>query len=549
MALASLCSKSTTFSETRQSFVAFIVDHDLRPGSASEAELVAERIRKLDIDAKVLKLEWPTTSSTTTSHQSRVSNIESEARRLRFRALGRACHSQSVESLLLAHHADDQAETVLFRVLHGYTGAGLQGIKAKADIPECYGIWGVGRSGSPRLVEPNLRIDNPCNRILVENGGVQLHRPLLDARKQDLYAHCVQHRVQWVEDHTNFDPALTPRNAIRSLLQTERLPRAISTESLQRIAHSTSQREASHDAAISRVFDAGEIKLNIRSGEVKVKLPADTLSELRDDVDSKLTTEETQYRAALLVRRMAMFVSPLENISLQDVESVVVLAFPTLFADPELPHIDGPPRSHFAHFAKMVFTKVDEFKWHIRRATPTSNDLYNTSPTTLWTAASQVVDTPSTTVSERACGSEAWSSWSLFDGRFWIRVRPRVTKQDQPSEISVRFLQIESLAALNKQERTRKEKRTAWWRLKGLLKVSAPGGARFTLPAIVESRPAGDQNKTVDRVVALPSVGWSDPQWQQTSGDRDCDMYNYWDIRYKKVDLCSKDDGKHDFVV
>lgn len=49
MALASLCSKSSVSREMRQAFMAYIVDHDLRPGSAPEAELVAKRIRELGL--------------------------------------------------------------------------------------------------------------------------------------------------------------------------------------------------------------------------------------------------------------------------------------------------------------------------------------------------------------------------------------------------------------------------------------------------------------------------------------------------------------------
>ena len=492
----------------------------------------------------MLQLAWPTDSSNTISHRGRVSNIESEARRLRFQALGRACRSEGVRSLLLAHHADDQAETVLFRVLNGYTGAGLQGIKAKADVPECYGIWGAGRSGTPRLVGPNKGASKSRKQLLVEDGGVELHRPLLDARKQDLIAHCVQHNVEWVEDQTNFDPALTPRNAIRSLLRTKQLPRAISTESLQRIAHSTALREASHDQAVSRVFDASEIKLNIRSGEVKVKLPANVLNELRSDVGGEVTTKEVQYRAALLVRRLAMLASPVENTSLQDVESAVVLSFSTLFATSE------SLRTNAANFAKVVFSKVQKFEWFIRRANPTSQDI-KTSPTTLWAATShsQFYDTPFMTMSESASDSHAWSSWSLFDGRFWIRVKPRVAEQEQPNKIFVRFLEKKDLDALSKQNSSRKN--SPWKRLNELLKVSAPGKARFTLPAIIESRSRGERNTTVDRVVALPSIGWSDSEWKQTSGDdkEDRGVYDYWDIRYKKVDLWSEGNDNHGFVV
>lgn len=501
----------------------------------------------IDIDAKVLQLAWPTNGSTKTSHRSKIPNIESEARRLRFQALGRACRSEGVQSLLLAHHADDQAETVLFRVLNGYTGAGLQGIKAKADIPECYGIWGVGRSGSPRLVEQGRGTIKSLKRVLVEDGGIELQRPLLDANKQDLYAHCVQHDVEWVEDQTNLDPALTPRNAIRSLLQTRRLPRALTTESLQRIAHSTAQREASHDQVVSRVFDASEIKLNIRSGQVTVKLPANVVNELRTHAGSELKTEEIQYRAALLVRRVTMLVSPLENISLQDVESAVELAFPMLFAGQESTRIDSPPQSNSAQFAKVVFSKNGQFEWFIRRSIPTSQDI-KTSTMTLWAPTSRVNDNTSMTVSENASGSEARSVWSLFDGRFWIRVKGPVAEQEERGKIIVRFLRKEDLAALNKQIGTRK--RQTWKRLQELLKIIAPGEARFTLPVIIESRYRDHgQNKTADKIIALPAIGWSDPEWKQTSDDQDCGMYDHWDIRYKKVDLCGENPGNHGFVV
>ena len=49
MALASLCSRSSLSQHLHGIFTAFIVDHDLRHGSAIEAKLVAERIRELGL--------------------------------------------------------------------------------------------------------------------------------------------------------------------------------------------------------------------------------------------------------------------------------------------------------------------------------------------------------------------------------------------------------------------------------------------------------------------------------------------------------------------
>jgi len=49
MALASLCSRSRLSQTSPEAITAFIVDHDLRPGSATEAELVARRVRELGL--------------------------------------------------------------------------------------------------------------------------------------------------------------------------------------------------------------------------------------------------------------------------------------------------------------------------------------------------------------------------------------------------------------------------------------------------------------------------------------------------------------------
>jgi len=50
-----------------------------------------------------------------------------------------------VEKLLLAHHADDQAETVLMRLLAGSKMQGLAGMRAVARIPECGDVFGAER--------------------------------------------------------------------------------------------------------------------------------------------------------------------------------------------------------------------------------------------------------------------------------------------------------------------------------------------------------------------------------------------------------------------
>jgi len=102
--------------------------------------------------------------------------IEAAARKLRHAALDR----QPVDFIALAHHQDDQAETLLLQLLRG---AGVRGASAMPVIRQ--------------------RTDHPT----------QL-RPLLDVARSELLAYAQQHALQWVEDESNADDAY-PRNFLR----------------------------------------------------------------------------------------------------------------------------------------------------------------------------------------------------------------------------------------------------------------------------------------------------------------------------------------------
>lgn len=102
--------------------------------------------------------------------------IEAAARKLRHAALDR----QPVDFIALAHHQDDQAETLLLQLLRG---AGLRGASAMPVIRH--------------------RTDH----------SAQL-RPLLNVARSELRSYAQQHALQWVEDESNADDAY-PRNFLR----------------------------------------------------------------------------------------------------------------------------------------------------------------------------------------------------------------------------------------------------------------------------------------------------------------------------------------------
>ena len=110
-------------------------------------------------------------------------NIEARARVERYDALTDLCIEHGVEDLLLAHHQNDQAETVLLQLLRGSGVAGLSGM--------------------------------PLHRANVNQGNpITLWRPLLNQSRAELEAYAKEHKLRWVEDPSNQNTRYR-RNAIR----------------------------------------------------------------------------------------------------------------------------------------------------------------------------------------------------------------------------------------------------------------------------------------------------------------------------------------------
>ena len=129
---------------------ALVVDHRLRPGSTAEARRTAGLLRGRGIPATIL---------TRTGAAPRA-GIEAAARRARYRLMGQWCAGRGVLHLLLGHHRDDQAETVLMRLA---AGSGLDGLAAMPAIQETG--WG-------RLLRPLLPVPRERLRALVRARGL-----------------------------------------------------------------------------------------------------------------------------------------------------------------------------------------------------------------------------------------------------------------------------------------------------------------------------------------------------------------------------------------
>jgi tRNA(Ile)-lysidine synthase len=151
----------------RLDLLAVHIDHGLRPNSAADAEQAAQRAEGIGVPSRVIRV-----------HVAKRGSLQQAARAARYEALAVAAHEHDAAAVLLAHTADDQAETVLLNLLRGTGLLGLAG----------------------------MRLDEPKTARLV--------RPLLVVRRSTTLAYCSNFGLSIVEDASNQTRAYT-RNRVR----------------------------------------------------------------------------------------------------------------------------------------------------------------------------------------------------------------------------------------------------------------------------------------------------------------------------------------------
>ncbi|WP_395677439.1 tRNA lysidine(34) synthetase TilS [Inquilinus sp.] len=124
--------------------LALTVDHRLRPDSTAEAAATGAALARHDIPHRILT--WADAPARASQDQ---------ARRARYGLLDQACRDAGIRDLLVAHHREDQAETVLLRLAKGSGVDGLAGMAAWRPAP-----W--GRLLRPLLDLPKARLVASC---------------------------------------------------------------------------------------------------------------------------------------------------------------------------------------------------------------------------------------------------------------------------------------------------------------------------------------------------------------------------------------------------
>lgn len=162
------------------------VDHGWRSGSAAEQQRAAEMARSLGLPFKGCRV--PEASLAGHSGVGR----EEAARRERYRILAEMAQSIGTDLVALAHHQEDQAETVL---LHLLRGAGLQGAAGMREVAEIrVPWWTLGPSQPLRLWRPLL---GEPQAMVREYAAAMSLAPIIDPSNKDpsYRRNAVRHRA------------------------------------------------------------------------------------------------------------------------------------------------------------------------------------------------------------------------------------------------------------------------------------------------------------------------------------------------------------------
>jgi tRNA(Ile)-lysidine synthase len=158
---------------------AITVDHLLRPEAAQEAVLARVACDRLGIPHEVV--HWDEGPAAT-------GNLMAEARRARYGLIAGWALHKGLAHVVVAHTADDQAETFLMRLARDAGLDGLSGMRTEWD-----------------------------------EAGVSFCRPFLACTRDELRGYLQRRGIAWVDDPTNDDPRYERVRARRALAQLEPL--------------------------------------------------------------------------------------------------------------------------------------------------------------------------------------------------------------------------------------------------------------------------------------------------------------------------------------
>lgn len=168
--------------------MAVTIDHKYRNESTEEAHEIGKRVKPWGVKHIVETMRYGD------RRVEDIKNFEEVARAKRYEIFEQVCRKYGVNDVFLGHNLDDCVETYLQRLQMNSSVFGLAGLKSRSRMPMPMG----GPSG--------------------QNEYISILRPLLDYRKSEIISSCQSYGIRWFEDRTNSDVNLTRRNFLRHVI-------------------------------------------------------------------------------------------------------------------------------------------------------------------------------------------------------------------------------------------------------------------------------------------------------------------------------------------
>jgi tRNA(Ile)-lysidine synthetase-like protein len=179
-------------SQQKLNVIAAHVDHGLRAESSADAERVAALAKSFGVEAEIQRVDVAAYREALPGW-----SLQQAARAARYHALADIAQQHAAAAVLVAHTADDQAETLLINLIRGAGLAGLAGMRLDETIE-------LSKLGPPLGAHSsNIHPDR-----------LRLARPLLRVSRSTTQAYCAELGLSIVEDPSNQSRAYT-RNRVR----------------------------------------------------------------------------------------------------------------------------------------------------------------------------------------------------------------------------------------------------------------------------------------------------------------------------------------------
>ncbi len=279
------------------------LNHRLRGrASGHDAAFVRRLAGRYGLPAEVAKIDVAKLAS-----QIGVS-LEDAGRRARLSFFARAAITWRCRRVILAHHADDQVETVLMNLGRGTGTGGLQGMKSESNV----------------MAEPTAGVPDSGDGSATCGIGkipLTLLRPLLGVWRQDLASYLEQRNLPHRDDPSNADPTHL-RNRVRHQLipQLEAIFQRDIKIPILRAATLRGDEDAFLNALASESLAASASYTPVSFPSVSPPIPLPTL------VVAKIRDLPTALQRRVIYRWLTDFAVP--DIGFREVEAIRALLLP-----------------------------------------------------------------------------------------------------------------------------------------------------------------------------------------------------------------------------